>query len=420
MAEFRMPSLGADMESGTVLEWRVKPGDEVHRGDIVAVVDTDKADIDVEIFETGVIDELLVPVGERVAVGTPLATVRSGASSTSEATVAPAPEPAPPRPPADRPQLVVAAVAAHVDEDGHLHSPVLRRLAHHLDVDLATVTGTGANGRITRDDVERTAQRSAAGAGPALAAVAPAAPAPLASAPTGAAVREAPDRSSTMRRAIAGLMARSNREIPHYYVATDVDLEAALTWLARTNEDRPVTDRLLPAALLLKATALAARRVPQLNGFWIDDELRPSDRVHLGVAVSLREGGLVAPALHDADTKDLDTLMRELRDLVQRARTGHLRSSEMSDPTITVTNLGDQGVDEVLGVIYPPQVALVGVGRIGERPVAVAGMVGARPVVRITLAGDHRATDGHLGARFLTTIDKLLQQPEDLWTPASP
>ncbi len=170
--------------------------------------------------------------------------------------------------------------------------------------------------------------------------------------------------------------------------------------------------------MLLKATALAAREVPELNGFWIDDEPRPAEHVHLGVAVSLRGGGLVAPAIHDADTKDLDTLMCELRDLVQRARTGHLRSSEMSDPTITVTNLGDQGVDEVHGVIYPPQVALVGMGRIAPKPVAVAGLLGVHPVVRITLAGDHRATDGHTGARFLTAIDRLLQRPEELWIPA--
>jgi pyruvate dehydrogenase E2 component (dihydrolipoamide acetyltransferase) len=153
-----------------------------------------------------------------------------------------------------------------------------------------------------------------------------------------------------------------------------------------------------------------------VNGFWVDDELKLASSVHLGVAVALRGGGLIAPAIHDADTKDLDTLMRELRDLVQRARSGHLRSSEMSDPTITVTNLGDQGVDEVAGVIYPPQIALVGIGRIAPKPVAIDGLLGVHPVARVTLAGDHRATDGLTGARFLTTLDRLLQHPEELWT----
>jgi pyruvate dehydrogenase E2 component (dihydrolipoamide acetyltransferase) len=210
-------------------------------------------------------------------------------------------------------------------------------------------------------------------------------------------------------------MARSKREIPHYYVATTIDLAAALTWLRAANGARPPNERLLPAALLLKASALAAKAVPDLNGFWDDEHgFRPSDEVHLGVAVSLRGGGLVAPAIHDADRLPLDDLMRALRDLVGRARAGTLRSSEMADPTITVTNLGDQGADEVTGVIYPPQVALVGFGRIAERPWARDGMLGVRPTVRATLAADHRASDGLVGARFLTTLDRLLQTPEEL------
>jgi pyruvate dehydrogenase E2 component (dihydrolipoamide acetyltransferase) len=175
-----------------------------------------------------------------------------------------------------------------------------------------------------------------------------------------------------------------------------------------------VSERLLPGALLLKATALAAREVPALNGFWVDDGFRPSAVVHLGVAVSLRGGGLVAPALHDADRLTLDELMAGLRDLVGRARAGRLRSSEMADPTLTVTNLGDQGVDEVHGVIYAPQVALIGFGKVAERPWASGGMLGVRPTVRATLAADHRASDGMVGARFLNALDRLLQTPEDL------
>jgi pyruvate dehydrogenase E2 component (dihydrolipoamide acetyltransferase) len=394
VGEFRMPSLGADMEAGTVLEWMVKPGDEVHRGDIVAVVDTDKADIDVEIFESGVIDELLVPVGERVPVGTPLATVSSVGAPRVQPAVAPEPAPAPSAKPVAEP--IERPHPSHVN--GAVHSPVIRRLAEHRGVDLTHLHGTGPSGRITRADVERAAAPGVAEA-PAV-------------------TETAPDRATSMRRAIAGLMSRANRDIPHYYVATDVDLDAALTWLTGINETRAINERALPVVLLLKASALAARLVPEVNGFWLDDRLHCADHVHLGVAVSLRGGGLVAPAIHDVDEKDLDTLMRELRDVVQRARSGHLRSSEMSDPTITVTSLGDQGVDEVYGVIYPPQVALVGIGRITHRPVAVNGLIGVRPVVRLTLAGDHRATDGHTGARYLTAIERLLQRPEELWTRA--
>lgn len=217
-----------------------------------------------------------------------------------------------------------------------------------------------------------------------------------------------------MRRTIGGLMSRSKRDIPHYYLSTTVDMAAAMDWLREHNRRSPVSERLLPAALLLKAAALAAREVPELNGFWTEDHFTPGDGVHLGVAVSLRGGGLVAPALHDADTLGLTELMAALKDLVTRVRAGRLRGSEISDPTITVTNLGDQGVESVLGVIYPPQVALAGFGRIVDRPCAVDGLLGVRPAVTATLSADHRATDGAIGARYLTAVDRLLQRPEDL------
>jgi pyruvate dehydrogenase E2 component (dihydrolipoamide acetyltransferase) len=399
MGEFRMPSLGADMDEGTVTEWMVQPGDAVHRGDIVAVVDTDKADVDVEIFENGVIEQILVPAGERVAVGTPLAMVRSAAPAGT----APPPVPEPPAPPAPGPPPVPEAPPAPVPTAAATAvttpSPVLRRLARHLGVDLETVAGTGPDGAITRADVESAAR---------------AAPAPREVVTGAAAPSKTPDRDRAMREAIARLMARSKREIPHYYLGADVDFSRSRAWLDEANAERPVAERLLPAVLELKAVALAAREFPDLNGFWVEDGFVPGDGSHLGVAISLRGGGLIAPALHDADAKTLDELMRDLRDLVARTRAGRLRSSEMSDATITVTNLGDQGVRTVFGVIYPPQVALVGFGKIDERPWAEQGMVGARPAVSVTLAADHRASDGARGARFLARIDQLLQDPASL------
>ncbi len=217
-----------------------------------------------------------------------------------------------------------------------------------------------------------------------------------------------------MRQAIAGLMSRANRDIPHYYLSTTVDMGAAMDWLHEHNRRSVIGERLLPAALLLKAAALAAREVPELNGCWTDDHFTASEGVHLGVAVSLRGGGLVAPALHHADTLTLAQLMSALKDLVTRARTGRLRGSEVSDATITVTNLGEQGVETVFGVIYPPQVALVGFGRVVDRPCAVDGLLGVRPVITATLSADHRATDGAVGARYLTAVSRLLQNPEQL------
>ncbi len=384
-----MPSLGADMDEGTITQWLVQPGDTVRRGDIVAVVDTDKADVDVEIFESGVIEQILVPPGERVAVGTPLAVVRPPGHTTGETARA---ESAPP---------AVASERAAVPSEPA--SPVLRRLARHLGVDLDEVRGTGPRGAVTRADVEAAAApEQAAAAAPEQA---PAEPErELASA----------GRQPALRDAIARSMTRSKREIPHYYLASDVDFSRARDWLDETNGARSVAERMLAAVLQLKAVARAALEFPEFNGFWIDDRFVASDAVHVGVAVALRGGGLVAPALHDADTKSLDELMRDLRDLVSRTRAGRLRSSEMSDPTLTVTNLGEQGVQTVFGVIYPPQVALVGFGKIVERPWAEHGMVGVRPTVSLTLSADHRASDGARGAAFLSRIDRLLQDPDSL------
>ena len=217
-----------------------------------------------------------------------------------------------------------------------------------------------------------------------------------------------------MRRAIGNLMARSKREIPHYYLDHDIALNHPLAWLSARNNELPVEQRVLPAALFVKAVALTAREMPEFNGFWRDDAFVPGPGVHLGVATALRGGGLVAPAIHDADQLSLDELMTHLRDLTTRARAGRLRGSEMTDATITVTNLGDQGVDRVFGVIYPPQVALVGFGKVVERVWADDGAFGVRPVVSTTLAADHRATDGHIGARFLGRIERHLHTPEEM------
>jgi pyruvate dehydrogenase E2 component (dihydrolipoamide acetyltransferase) len=438
VGEFLMPSLGADMEAGTLIEWLVKPGDTVERGDIVAVVGTDKADIDVEVFQSGVVESLLVDPGAKVPVGTPLASIATEAAGVTEEV------------PAERPEIALpAAPEAVTPAPPHIavSSPLVRHRAHELGIDLTTVAGTGTGGTITREDVERAAspaprrkvtpraKKVAADLGLDLATIAGTGPegaiteadvraggrgkAPLVTpepTPAGVepAVVEEVDRALAMRRAIGNLMARSKREIPHYYLTQDVDMTGALGWLDRENRQRDVTGRLIYAVLLMRAVALAAREAPEMNGYWVDDAFRAGDGVHLGVAVSLRGGGLIAPALHDADRKSLDELMAGLRDLVGRARTGRLRSSEMSDPTITVTNLGEQGVDSVLGVIYPPQVALVGFGRITERPWAEAGMVGARPIITVSLSADHRASDGHRGGIFLASIDRLLQEPEEL------
>ena len=209
-------------------------------------------------------------------------------------------------------------------------------------------------------------------------------------------------------------MSRSKREIPHYYLSTTIDMHASMLWLADQNARRPVTERLLYGVLLLKTVALALREVPELNAVWDNGRAERKPDINVGVAISLRQGGLVAPALHHTDRLSLDELMAKFRDLVNRARAGSLRSSELSDPTITITSLGETGVEIVYGVIYPPQVALVGFGKLVERPWSVAGQIISRPLITATLSGDHRVTDGHRGAVFLAAIDHFLQEPAKL------
>ncbi|WP_217509256.1 2-oxo acid dehydrogenase subunit E2 [Pseudarthrobacter sp. C4D7] len=491
-----MPSLGADMEHGKVVEWLVKPGDYVHKGDLVAAVDTDKTVMDIESFQEGVVAEFLVDIGDTVEVGTPIARI----------TATPAEVPQPPltsgtlSPDARSPLAAQEPTPAHPGagaghpELGAKASPPVRHLAHTLGVDVGRISGSGPGGGVTRADVEHAAAaptapagragrdvpvdhaahrvrssplarrlavelgvdlQAIAGTGPGgavteedvLAAVPPreraprdlpaeiAAQAPPPEAPAAAPPQEEPveapleapgeapqrkpataagGRAESLRQAVGALMSRSKKEIPHYYLSTTLDLAAAMAWMLAANQQRPVSSRLVPSALLLKATALAAKEVPDMNGFFTRGAFQPSSSVHLGVAVALRHGGLVAPALHDADTLTLDELMDQLRDLVGRARAGRLQRAEMADPTLTVTNLGDLGVESVYGVIYPPQVAMVGFGKVLEQPWAHNGMLGIRHAAIATLSADHRVSDGMRGGRFLARIDELLQKPGDL------
>jgi pyruvate dehydrogenase E2 component (dihydrolipoamide acetyltransferase) len=397
VVDFRMPSLGADMEAGTLVEWLIKPGDRVTRGDIVAVVETQKGAIEIEIFETGQIEQILVEVNSKVPVGTPLARIRT----ELEAGIAvPAPVAAPPtapraapsippptRPPT-RPRPPMPGTAQRVRV-----SPAARRLAESRGVDVAEVTGSGPAGAIVRADVERSL-----GAAP---------PPPEKKRPIGLDL-------DAMRTAIAVAMARSKREIPHYYLEHQVDVTPCEQWLARVNAARPPDRRLLMAALVVKSVALAARRFAAFNGFYREGSYQPESAIHVGLAIAIRGGGLAAPALHDADRMALDELMARMRDLVLRTRAGRIRSSEMTDATITVSSLGERGVEALYGIIYPPQVALVGFGKIAARPWLVDGAIGPRSVVTITLAADHRVSDGHAGALFLGEIAKLMQEPEKL------
>jgi pyruvate dehydrogenase E2 component (dihydrolipoamide acetyltransferase) len=381
-----MPSLGADMESGFLREWRVKTGDVVRRNDIIAEVETQKGIIDIEVFDEGIVGELLIKVDDRVPVGSLMTYILSPDEAKA----------------GFRPQPIVVEHAdasseistttekqAVVPKVHHIRaSPLARRIAEERGVDISKVTGSGPDGAITRQDVEKAAR--------------PVTPAP-----------DSKPITSSIRMAVAAAMAKSNREVPHYYLQTRIDMSTALDWLSYANKQRSIKERLLPVVLLIKAVARALEDVPDLNAWW-DNGLQRKEDIHIGFVVSLRNGGIIVPAIHDAGKKTLDELMKCLSDIIPRARNLKLRSSELSDSTITITSLGEDAVETVYGVIYPPQVALVGFGAIKEEPWAESGMVGVKPVLNVTLAADHRATDGNTGSEFLTALKNYLKKPEQL------
>jgi len=382
MIKFKMPSLGADMEAGTLVEWLVKPGSNVKRGDIIAVVDTQKGLIDIEVFDEGIISDLVVKENQKVPVGTVMALITGG-----KETVVKEEEELPEKTIEEKKvENIIVAEMPH----GVKASPLAKRIAADNGIDLATIKGSGEDGAITKEDVERTiTERIAPGEEKKLIA------------------------GENIRMAVAAAMSKSNREIPHYYLETKVDMSKALSWLAEANKQRSVKQRLLPVVLLIKAVAKALTEVPDLNGYW-ENGLQKKPDINLGFVVSLRTGGVMIPAIHNADKKTIDELMASLNDIIPRARAMKLRSSELSESTFTVTSLGEGNVETVYGVIYPPQVGLVGFGSIEEQPWAESGMLDVRPVMNITLSADHRATDGASGSRFLMGVKNHLQKPETL------
>lgn len=397
MIEFVMPSLGADMEDGTLVEWRKKKGDTVKRGDIIAEVETQKGLIEIEIFDEAVIEKLLIEPGTKVPVGSPLALItpikekagtivkttakKEGIHTMTEKEKTP------------------AFPAVRSDKKIKI-SPLAKRIATENNIDVSTLSGSGENGAITKEDVEKAIAQKGKGS-----------------------VNQEVLRTTTedktasasisIRAAVAAAMSKSNREIPHYYLEKTIDMTKALAWMNEANKERPVKQRLLSAALLIKAMALSLQEVPELNAIW-DNGLQIKSDINIGFVVSLRSGGIIVPAIHAANLKTVDEIMSKLNDIIPRAKALKLRSSELSDSTITATSIGEGGADTVYGIIYPPQVAIIGFGNISEQPFAENGMLGVHPLVHVTLSADHRATDGQTGSRFLMALNTHLQNPASL------
>ena len=389
MIEFLMPNLGADMEDGTLVEWRKKKGDTVKRGDIIADVETQKGLIEIEVFEDGVIDQLLIEEGTKIPVGTPMALI----STTTEKQVTPETE-KPERKATKEKQETIT------EPEKVKASPLAKRIASEHKIDLSQIQGTGENGAITKEDVEKAIAQKQKGV--------------VNKEASGTTTEDkTKSASNSIRAAVAAAMSKSNREIPHYYLGKTIDMTKALAWMNDANKERPVKQRLLPAALLIKAVALSLREIPELNAIW-DNGLQIKSDVNIGFVVSLRGGGIIVPAIHAANLKTVDEIMGKLNDIIPRAKTLKLRSSELSNSTITITSIGEGGADSVYGIIYPPQVAIIGFGNISEQPFAENGMLGVHPLVHVTLSADHRATDGLTGSLFLTALNTHLQNPEAL------
>lgn len=390
--DFRLPSLGADMESATLTEWLKKPGERVRHGEPLATVETTKGLIDIESYDDGQLLEYLVQPGTQVPVGAVLAHLEvEGASRAPEAP--PSPQAIPPQPArvAGAPPMAAPARAAGRPQEAaapHARiSPAARRRAHELGVSLEDLERSAAGGIVHIEDVEKLATRKPA-------------------APTGA--------RAAMRATIGAAMARAKREIPHYYLGHSLDFGPARDWLTAHNATLPVKERLIDSVLITKAVALAASRIEGFNGYFRDRRFEPSAAVHAGAAIAVRGGGLVAPALMDAHRKDLPALMQDFSALVTRVRAGHLRSGEFMAATITITSLGADGVDVLYPIINPPQVAIVGAGAIRDQAWVQDGQLVVRPVLTLALAADHRVTDGRAGARFLRAIADLLAHPQAL------
>lgn len=375
MIEFKMPSLGADMEAGILRSWRVKPGDSIKAGDIIAEVETQKGIIEIEIFSSGIIEKLLLQVNEPVPVGTVMAIITEAGSVTMPA-------------PAPIPVSISTTPVSEISEVTHVKaSPLARKIAASKNISLSDIKGTGPGGAIIRADVEQLV-------------VKPELP-----------KTTTPDLSLSIRQAVAAAMSRSNKEIPHYYLDARINMEACLDYMTRLNLERSVKNRILPVAFLIKAVALALRDAPDLNA-WYTTEIERKDQINIGIVIALRTGGIIIPSINQADRKSIDEIMEKLTDLINRGRNLKLKSSEVSESTVSITSIGDGFTTTMLGIIYPPQVALIGFGSILEEAWAENGMVAARKVIHMSLAADHRATDGIYGNRFIGNVIQFLTHPE--------
>ncbi|MFD6357662.1 dihydrolipoamide acetyltransferase family protein [Nocardia tengchongensis] len=419
MSEVTMPRLSDTMEEGIVAAWLKQVGDQVKAGEILAEIETDKALMELEAYEDGVLEQILAAPGTTVAIGEPIALLGDGSGASAQApAAAPAPAPAPAAAPAPAPaaaQAVSAPAAVNSSapaESGERKksSPLARKVAKELGVDITAVTGTGPGGRVTKQDVE-TASSTAApvAAAPAVAAPA-AAPAPAAVAPATGDYDEIP--LTTIQRVSAQRLTESMQQAPHIYLTSAIDVTELLAFRAQINKtlDETGAGKVSVNDLLVKAVATALRLDPSVNVSFAGDKLLRHKAINIGIAVAT-DAGLFVPVIHDADRKSVSAIAAEGRDKATRARDRKLKGEDMSGGTFTISNLGMFGIEQFTAVINPPESAILAVGAAQDELKLDGEQVVSRKILRVTLSADHRSIDGAVAARFLQQLKELIEHP---------
>ena len=414
-----MPALSPTMTEGNLAKWHKKPGDAVKPGDVIAEIETDKATMEVEAVDEGVLGTILVPEGtQAVKVNEPIAVLLEEGEDAA-AVAAPAAPALPPAPvvaastaaaPASAPPVPPPATANGVGRV--FASPLARRMAEQAGLDLKAVAGSGPHGRIVKADIEKAL--AGAAARPATASPAPApATAPLAAAavvapPPGVAYDELP--LTQMRKIIARRLAESKQTVPHFYLSVDVELDALLALRAQLNAHPKIDTKLSVNDFIIKAVALAMRAVPGTNASFAGDRLLQYRDVDVAVAVAI-PGGLITPIVRKADEKGLATISKEMKDLAARAKDGKLKPEEYQGGGFSISNLGMFGIREFAAVINPPQACILAVGAGEKRPVVKNDQLAIATVMTCTISVDHRVVDGALGAEFLQVFKALIEDP---------
>ena len=425
--DLKMPSFGSDMRKGTLTQWLVKEGDHIKRGDVVAVIETHKGAIDLDLFEDAFIISLLVKEGEQIVVGEPIARLSSIRNSEHKA---PYPANVSTDPKSTTTAANINSSPAAEQADHHfttpknfiLATPAARSFAEQQQLTLNSLFPKPVNKIVTLTMVEQAIQqKQRSQQSPATAENAPdkeeTAKLTLSRATDSVAVK--PKKGfdkEAMREAISATVTRSKQQIPHYYLRQRLDITALEDYLLQVNVKLPIDQRLLLAAPLLCAVAHALMDNGQLNGEYSEGRFVASEAVHLVNAINLRGGGLVMPVIRAAQTLSPAQVMELLKQQVRRARNGSLVFSELSGGSFTVTSIGERGAEQMFAVIFPPQVAILALGSPHQEVMAVDGSIKIRSIIEASLAADHRVSDGRIGARFLYQLNQLLQKPEALWT----